>query len=547
MILARLGLLAAVVAGSGTCEDETATPTVTCGEEGCPVALRCVQAACVGDSGPVYPMTVRIVPVGDTLASAELADLQFADTPVLTLSDPIVLDERVSVSGQVVDDGVGQPVRRLVVHPEGGVAAEPLIVEGELSPIIQTLFTFSLTRFWPTAIAQADGPPLIGAKPVTYRVRATLRDLPPWEDELEWAPTDRQVVVRVPSTADMPGVQGVVRVNGLPVRAVRVFAVDTVSGRQLSSDSYTDEAGAFAIRLWPTGAAQSVELAFASADPARPLPTHRAPITTPANGLTAPIRVDLPVPGPTARSTVRVGRVQGDARLPLAGVDVRLRRDFATGSHQVRGRTDAAGEFSALVFPGEYVIDLAPSPGSALRLSRLQQTLGAGRTELTARPRTAISGAVLDVDDRPVADARIEATLLEARYADETLARADDAVPYRVFETRTDAAGQFVLSLDPGRHRLLITPSAESGLPPFIELLEFQGDQPRTDVAIRLPPAAVLRGALAQGDGEDEGAPVDAAFVEIWVNAEPPFRLARTEAQRDGRFDVRLPVRLQTP
>lgn len=543
MIFARFGLLAAVIGGSSTCDDDAkVTPTV-CGDDGCPTDQRCEQRACIDDSGPVFPITIRILPTNNTLAPVELADLRFVGTPVLTLP-AITLDARVPVSGQVLGpDDRSQPLRRLVVEPVGGISAQPLVVEGEFSPINPTLFAFSLTPFWPTTRDEVDTQPIISPQPVLYRVRAALRDLPPWEDELDWAPTDRQVVVRVPSTDNMPGVQGIVRVNELPMRDVRVFATDTVSGRQLSSDGYSDESGAFAIRLWPTGAAQSVALVFDSADPARPLPTHQTPVTTHANGLSAPIRVDLPVPGPTVRTTVRVGQVQGETRVVLAGVDVQLRRDFATGMHRVRGRTDAAGEFSALVFPGEYIIDLAPSPSSTLRLSRLRQALDGQPTELTARPRTAISGALLDADARPVANAQVEATLLEARYADETLARTDDAPPYRVFTTRTDAAGQFLLSLDPGRHRLLITPPEDSGLPPFIELLEFQGDQPRTDLAIILPPAAVISGTLV----DSEGASVDSAFVEVWVDGEPPFRLAQGRTIANGRFDLRVPVRLQSP
>lgn len=551
IILARIGLLAAVIGGSSTCDDDARITAPVCGEDGCPTDQRCENRACVGETGPVYPITLRILPTDDTLAPVELADLRFASMPVLSLSDPVTLEARVPVTGQVIEFENGEPrslpVRRVVVEPVGGISAQPLIAQGVISANNLLLFTFSLTPFWPRANERGAAEPSISPQPVAYRVRAALRGLPPWEAELDWDTISRDVVVRVPSTANMPGIQGVVRVNDLPLRDVRVYARDTVTGRQLSSDGVTDESGAFSVRLWPTvgeiPVAQSVDLAFVSANPARPLPSHSIPVTTPASGFAAPIRVDLPEPGPSVRTTIRVGQPQGDTRTPLAGVEVQLRRAFASGVHSVRGRTDAAGEFSTLIFPGEYVVDLAPSAGSPLRLSRLRQSLDAGLTELTARPRTAISGAVLDADARPVANARIEATLLEARYADETLSSADEAPPYRIFETRTDATGQFLLSLDPGRHRLLITPPETSGLPPFIELLEFQGDQPRTDLAIALPPAAVVSGVLVDSDGET----VDSAFVEVWVEGEPPFQLTRGQTTTNGRFNLRLPVRLQTP
>ena len=544
ILIARLGLFAAIVAGGGTCEDDASAAAPPCGEEGCPTDLRCVADACVGETGPVYPITLRVLPTDAALGPVELANLRFADSPLLALPDAIALNAVVPVSGQVLGpDDRSQPVRRLVVEPIGGVAAQSLTVEGTFSPINPTLFAFSLTPFWPTIADPADRALVLDPQAVKYRVRAALRDLPPWEDDLVWDPTDRQVVVRVESTEDMPGIQGEVRLNDLPLRDIRVVALDPATGRQISNDSYTDETGTFAVRLWPTRAAQPVELAFDSADPARPLFTHRVPVTTPANGFAAPIRVDLPDSGPSVRTTVRVGQVQGDTRVALASVDVQLRRSIATGEHRVRGRTNANGEFSALVFPGDYVIDLAPSVVTALRLSRLKQPLGAQVTELTARPRTAISGAVVDADARPVADARIEATLLEAHYADETLARPNEAIPHRNFETQTDAAGRFLLTLDPGRHRLLINPPAASGLPPFIKLLDFQGEQPRTEVAIALPPAAVVSGTLVDSDG----AAVTSAFVEVWVEGEPPFRLARHRTTVTGGFDLRIPVRLQTP
>ncbi|MGK0362157.1 MAG: hypothetical protein ACI9U2_004477, partial [Bradymonadia bacterium] len=82
MIFARFGLLAAVIGGSSTCDDDAkVTPTV-CGDDGCPTDQRCEQRACIDDSGPVFPITIRILPTNNTLAPVELADLRFVGTPV---------------------------------------------------------------------------------------------------------------------------------------------------------------------------------------------------------------------------------------------------------------------------------------------------------------------------------------------------------------------------------------------------------------------------------------------------------------------------------
>jgi hypothetical protein len=98
------------------------------------------------------------------------------------------------------------------------------------------------------------------------------------------------------------------------------------------------------------------------------------------------------------------------------------------------------------------------------------------------------------------------------------------------------------LTLDPGQHRLHVTPPTDSGLPPFSQAFEFQGDQPRTDVRIALPPAAVLTGQIADA----EGVPVNGAEVEAWILSEPPVRITRALSTADGGFSLRLPARLQS-
>lgn len=531
----RLSLALAVVAGGGQCTDATSNVARPCGGEGCPPDLECVAETCVGADGPAYPFTLRIVPPGgDDLAAVELGDLRLTRGST-ALDAPIRLPAVVPVNGQVLGpDDRSQPVRRIVVEPIGGVQAQPLAVEGAFSPINPTLFDFALTPAWPTLQGSSV--------PLGYRFRAALRDLPPWQGILDWSPGERQVVVRVPSTDDMPTISGEVRAFGLPVRRVRVSALDEATGRLISSVADTDLEGRFSVRLWPTGAAQSAVLVFDSADPARPLPTHRQPVTAPAAGAGAPLLVELPLPGPSERIGVRVLQPVGEARIPVAGVEVRLERALPMGVHRVRGRTDGTGTFTTLGFPGEYVVDLEPQPLGASRLSRVALGLAADDTvDALLRPRTAISGAIVDSAGRPVAEALIQATLTEARWADESLVVAGEAPPRRVFEVRSGDDGQFLFTLDPGRHRLLITPPEGTGLAPFSTTLEFQGDQPRTDVVIALPPAAVLSGAVVGPQAE----PVGDAAVDVWVQSEPPIRLGRVRTAADGSFRVRLPVRLQ--
>lgn len=530
----RLALLLGVVAGGGQCADSTAERAQACGAEGCPADLECVFETCVGAGGPAYPIALRVVPRTDTtLAPVELGELRLTQG-VSALDTPIVLPELVPVSGQVLGpDDRSQPVRRIVVEPIGGIPARPLVAAGVPNAINPTLFSFALTPYWPT--------PAGVEAPLGYRVRATFRDLPPWQDTLDWIPGDPLVVIRVLSTDDMPTISGEVRALGLPIRAVRVVALDEATGRQLSSAADTDAQGRFAVRLWPTGAAQSVVLSFSSADPARPLPTHFEPVTAPPSGQATPVLVDLPFAEQSRRATIRVLQPVGEDRIPMTDVDVTMRRTIGTGAHVIRGRTDATGTFSALAFAGEYIVDLRPPATTASRISRVVLTLGDGPVDALLRPRTAISGRIVDVEGRPVADASIEARLVEAAWADEALTVAGETPPSRRFGVRSAADGQFLVNLDPGRHQLVITPPEGSGMPPFATTLEFQGDQPRTDVVIVLPPAASLGGAVIDA----AEAPVVDAAVDVWVLSDPPLRIARARTGADGQFRVRLPVRLQ--
>lgn len=516
-MLSKLIIFAAVAAGSGLCSDGAGVSGSTaCGPDGCPTDQRCEANACVGESGPVYPIALRILPYDEALAPIEVRDVTAPDTPVRALDAPITVPAPILVSGQVLgDEDRSQRVARLIVEPIGGITAHPLNVTARFNPINPTLFSLNLTPSWPDTT------------PLTYRVRAVLSDLPPLDATLDWVPPARGLVIPLPYTeADLLTVAGEVRVFDLPVDGLRVIARDELTGRQVSNDGRTDANGRFTLRLSPTGAAQSVDIEISSRDPARPMPTYAIPITASADA-SAPLLIELPVPQPAVRSVIQVRGVLGDQRPAIAGAQVRLTATVGEGVHRVTGRTDANGQLAVLAFPGEYTLHITPPALSTSRITTITRTLGAQPAEVVLGARTPIEGAVVDADARPVPNAKVVATLL----SDST----------RVFETRTDTTGQFLLALDPGQHRLHITPPADLGLPPFVQRFEFQGDQPRTDVTIALPAAAVLTGQLIDADA----APIEGAAVEAWVLSEPPVRLIRALTDNSGAFNLRVPTRLQ--
>ncbi|MCB9549045.1 MAG: hypothetical protein H6706_24855 [Myxococcales bacterium] len=537
MIRLAASIVMAAVAGGGGCgtESQRASRAATDRCQAtlpCPESLRCEEGACVGADPPDWPLTLRVRPAADlALAAVELSGLALT-APVTDLASPIRLPFRVGLDGQVLDpDGRSVPATRVVALPVGGLGDEPLAVEGDFSAVNPAIFSLDIAPWWPTSAGMRAL--------TTYALRLSLPGLPPWEARLRWNQAEPRVVVEIPRTDAVSRLPGEVRVGGsnsIPLAGVQVTAVDPVTGEPLSSEGLSDALGRFEIRFWPMGEARTVRLVARGTDPTRPLPTVTAMATIPATGLADAVTLEVGDTGRLFPATVRV--VEDGA--PLVGARVRLEGQVGAGTVVLRGATDASGQLRLPVYPGRYLIDVTPSVEVPARITRVERDLAPEAAEVTVspRPRTPVAGVLVDADGAPVVGALVEAHLARATFGDPALVRPDDRAPARIFRAETREDGSFLLALDPGTHRLLLTPGR--GLPAVEAVISFSGEQPRTLDRMVLPPAAVLLARLV----DEDDAPVAGALVEAWATVDPPVRLAVGESAADGRVRLVLPTRI---
>ena len=532
----RLGLYAlAVVAGGGTCQSsqvESAVDPGACGRQvACPASLECREGACVGTTGADHPITLRIRPGRDrSLAPVELTNIQ-VDTPVRTLAVAVQVPLQVALDGQVLDpDGRSVPATRVVAVPGGGLATDPLVVEGRRSAVNPAIFSLAIAPWWPTETGMRSLTP--------YTLHIALPGLPPWEAALRWNQVEPRVVVEIPRTDAVVPVRGQVRVAGttpIPLPNLRVVAFDLETDQPRSSEGLTDAEGQFQVTFWPMGGPRSVRLRVQSTDPTRPLPVLERVIEVP----TEAVVFELVDPQRVFTATVRV-EVDG---VPLAGAELRLQTDTEAGTYTSRGRTGADGRVSLPAYPGRYRVDVVASVEDDARVTRVERELSAAAPAIIVSPlpRTPVAGRVLDLAGEPVAGAPVEARLLQSAFGDPTLARPDDRPPTRTFRTTTREDGTYLLALDPGVHRLFV--DAGRGLPAWSGEIAFSGEQPRTLDPVTLPAAAVVVARLV----DEDGAPVVDTLVEAWSAAEPAVRLALTRSGPDGTVRLRVPVTRPVP
>jgi len=187
------------------------------------------------------------------------------------------------------------------------------------------------------------------------------------------------------------------------------------------------------------------------------------------------------------------------------------------------------------------VVDIIPPLDSEYRITRVSGAIDLDDDlEFRPQPRATITGNVLSPDGEAISNATIEAILVKAAFADPRLARINDIAPPRTQRVQTSSSGAYVLQLDPGSHKIRVTPPAKSGLPNAELQLEITAlDTTVPDVDILLSPAAGLK--IGVVDSRD--IPIRGTVVEAWRTDEmPPRHMGRGRTGPDGTVTLRLPV-----
>lgn len=540
----RLGLLWALALLAGcneiALEGPDAASPIGCVAV-CPAGLGCELGVCVGEVPPSYPVALRLQPRGaEPLAVAEMRAI-LLDRPVTALP-PLALAALTPLSGRASvasADGLRAIRVRASAQALFSIDTDPPVYTGEIVDAADgPSFVLPLTPFWPTEIG--------GRRAVIYAV--TLRPeesdrYPPWRAEEVRIPEDgARVEFELPAADRLPAIEGEVLIsaeNPNPIEGLRVFAVDA-TGRRVSTETTTDATGRFVLRFWPTEREQPVVLRVRRAVEAGQLPEVDVAITAPASAEAARpfARIYL---GPLPSTTVITGRVD-DGVTPIGGVAVRFRGEIGAGIYQLdAGPTDAAGLFTATLYPGRYRVDLEPPADAPWRLARFRVEVEPDEVlSWVLQPPAPTRGVVRDTAGVPLARARVEARLLAAQFADPTLSDPGEAPPARTRETETDIDGRFTLLLDPGEHRLHVVPPAESGLPTSVHPLAVPallGELPPVDITV--PAAAALAFELRGPTGE----PASGVVVEAWrTDTVPALRLGEATSDADGAGVLRLPL-----
>ncbi|MBI5509241.1 MAG: hypothetical protein HY903_10860 [Deltaproteobacteria bacterium] len=179
---------------------------------------------------------------------------------------------------------------------------------------------------------------------------------------------------------------------------------------------------------------------------------------------------------------------------PVGRASVYFAGEVGAGHFTYAGSTDDQGNVKTKLWPGEYVVTVAPYKTDpwALTTSRVTIDSAAAPVYLTVSRKVQLSGTVRAFDGTPVTGAAF------------TLTRRGRALP-REFSSATDGDGAFLLAVDPGdsledaEYELTIQPDLKSRLPYFRELIRIGTGDLLHDV--RLYDATLAAGRIRDPGG----------------------------------------------
>ena len=331
----------------------------------------------------------------------------------------------------------------------------------------------------------------------------------------------------------LPSANSLVRFNGLaqtpdggPIEGANLTAVD-VSDNALSAPAASQADGGFTLFLPPGASGYFLQFGPpADADAGTPLPSY--------DRLTAatPLNIDLPPPA-TLSGTVTDST---GAPVPAARVYARAENMPWTLARSTTAASD--GKYTLPLRAGSYVVEAAPSaavdaPGVS---DPADVTLAAASTaDFTCPAKVRGFGLITRADGSPVgANYQITATRL-----------ADKLVTTRTaFTTATDSAGIWHVVADPGRYRVEIVPTVDSGLPRKIVQIDILTPATPTTAETQLPNIAISPPLLVGGTVQNAaGQPVANATVSFFALDTFSHGVLLGSAPTDvkGHYNVVLP------
>ena len=284
--------------------------------------------------------------------------------------------------------------------------------------------------------------------------------LPPYRPSSPLSTAAPQLNLTLPSVNSLVHVQNALLiVDGGPIPGADVTAVDS-AGTPLSAPSLSQADGGFSLLLPPGTSGYYLQVGPPpDADGGTPLPNYDLLPST------SPVSVDLPLIA-TLQGTVVDSMDAGVAAARVyarhEGVPWTLARSTTADSNGAYSLTLRAGDYEVEAAPPATIDAPAVSPEGAVVLSAAAPTT----LNLICPPKVRGFGLIIRSDGAPVgANYQITAT----RLADKLLTtRAAFSIP-------TTADGIWHITADPGRYRVEIVPTADSGLPRKIVQLDLPG------------------------------------------------------------------------
>lgn len=324
----------------------------------------------------------------------------------------------------------------------------------------------------------------------------------------------------------------------LPEEGLQVRAIETNTGRVVSSIGQTDEFGRVAIRISDTAADYSVRVT--STVGRAPFPAVSVdPAVIFANGFD-----DRTIYIPRLSPIQVSGRVRDASDRPVPGATVRFMSNGIFGGSQLglegsfsaSSTTTEDGSFGAELLPGFYAISVTPP-------ADLDNTWGVLTTEavvggeisaigtLIVPPQIGLRGTVTTFRDEPASGVTVAARVRSA---------ADSLTMHRSQEVVSTASGEFTMNLDEGVYDMSVKVPSETGfawlVEPDLSLNAERGDLTRS---YRLVPPIPVRGFARASNGSPAAGAVIRGYVV--TNGEGEARriqIAETVSDEDGRYEL---------
>ncbi len=488
-------------------------------EEECPQGLRCVEGACLGAGVPEWSFDLRLLPPTDQpLSSADILGFHFEGEPELRL-DALALWPWVSRRGRVSHQGRTVNAR-VTARAERGLESAPLLFQS--GTMEEDRFYISLAEWWPTPRNDRRAP--------SYAVLLEPESLPPYR-LIGWTvPAGENILFELPSLGELPELKGVLRLSPekpIPQRGLSI-ALFEPGGRRISTEATTDGEGHFQLKFWPLEQELEALLRVRSQDPEHPLPELEQPLSLKPQVNLPQVEIYLGNFGSLFELRGRVG-AEGEE---IEGALLSFRGAIGDGYFCANAHTGEGGRFQVKLYEGEYLIDLEPPPPARLTRRRVEISKG---EELLLIPstQTPLFAQVLGPDGEPIAEARVQSELIHAAYSDPQLESEEPPPPRRV-EVQSDAEGGFALRLDPGTHRLSVSPPQQSGLPSAQRELSVPLIGSLENVKLEIPPGALLLIPIRSPEGEG----VSGVAAEVWRG---PQRIAQGLSDEAGVLRLILP------